>query len=100
MHPSAMSALGQWQTSLCASCVSAKCQKQPFAFSLGEARQTLSTRPWHYYLDGCFKKTLNKAGEGVPVGELAIARDACSTTVLCNDKFDDLLLEVVVFSEV
>jgi hypothetical protein len=52
------------------------------------------------YLDGHLKKTINKAGEGVPVSELPIARGACSATVLHNDEFDDLLLEVVVFSEV
>jgi hypothetical protein len=48
-------------------------------------------------VDSSLNKTINKAGEGVPISELPIARGACSATALHNDEFDDLLLEVVVF---
>jgi len=70
-----------------------------FASFLGRDRSSASD-PGTTYLDGRLNKAINKAGEDVPVSELAIARGACSATALHNDEFDDLLLEVVVLNEV
>jgi len=45
------------------------------------------------------KKRINEAGQGFPVGELAIALAGFCAAVLHDDELDDLLLEVFVLGE-
>src|SRR5262245_47882246 len=74
------------------------CRKRPQVGGACKSKKT-AREASPRWLAGRFKKSIDEVAEGIPVGELVIALGTRSTAALHDDEFDDLLLEVVVFSE-